>query len=143
MEGHVKIFFEIPSADSEEMEVETLWAIPRGEGFKLDNIPFYAKGAALDDVVSANEVNGCLYVDGVLKPSGHSTVRLWFAEKDDVQVVRAELKSMGCVSEISDNPRLVAIDIPPDVKYENIRDYLDVGEAEGKWDYQEACLGCR
>lgn len=141
MEGHVKIYFEIPSADSEEMEIETVWAIPYGEGFKLDNIPFYAKGVALDDVVSANEVDGCLYVDELLKPSGHSTVRLWFADEKDVQAVRAELKVMGCDSEISDQPRLVAVDIPSSVRYEKIREYLDAGEADGKWDYQEACLG--
>ncbi|MFV0478023.1 MAG: DUF4265 domain-containing protein [Parahaliea sp.] len=141
MEGHVKVYFEIPSADSEEMEIETVWAIPHGEGFKLDNIPFYAKGVALDDVVSANEVDGCLYVDELLEPSGHSTVRLWFSDEKDVQTVRAELKAMGCDSEISDQPRLVAVDIPSSVSYEKIREYLDAGEANGKWNYQEACLG--
>lgn len=141
MEGYVKIYFEIPSVDSEETEIETIWAIPQGEGFKLDNIPFYAKGVALGDVVSAKEVDGCLYVDELLKPSGHSTVRLWFADEKDVQAVRAELKAMGCDSEISDQPRLVAVDIPSNVRYEKIREYLDAGESYGKWDYQEACLG--
>lgn len=141
MENHVKIYFEIPSEDSGEMEVETVWAVPHGEGFKLDNIPFYAKGFALDDVVSAKEVDGCLYVDELLKPSGHSTVRLWFADEKAVQSVRAALASMGCDSEISDHPRLVAVDIPPGVEYEKIKEYLDAGEAEEKWNYQEACLG--
>ena len=141
MEDHVKIYFEIPTSDSEEMEIETVWAIPYGEGFKLDNIPFYAKGVALDDIVSANKVDGCLYMDELLTPSGHSTVRLWFADEKDVQTVREELKTMGCDSEISDQPCLVAVDIPPSVRYEKIREYLDAGEADGTWAYQEACLG--
>lgn len=141
MENHVKIYFEIPSEVSEAVEVETVWAVPRGEGFQLDNIPFYAQGFALHDVVSTKEVAGCLYVDELLKPSGHSTVRLWFSDEKVVQSVRIEFASMGCSSEISDHPRLVAIDIPPDVEYKKIKAYLDAGKADEKWDYQEACLG--
>lgn len=47
---------------------------------------------------------------------------------------------MGCDSEISDQPRLVAVDISPSVLYKEIKGYLDEGEVNGKWDYQEACL---
>jgi len=77
----------------------------------------------------------------LLEPSGHSTVRLWFASEQEVQPVREALKSMGCSSEVSDQPRLVAVDIPPTIAYEDIRSYLDEGESNGKWDYEEACLG--
>ncbi|MEJ2682520.1 MAG: DUF4265 domain-containing protein [Gammaproteobacteria bacterium] len=141
MGNHVKVYFEIPSPDTGEVEVETMWAIPHGEGFKLDNIPFYAKGVAFEDVVSARNIDGCLYVDELLEPSGHSTVRIWFANEGEVQPVRDALKSMGCDTELSDQSRLVAVDIPSSVQYENIRAYLDAGEADGRWDYQEACLG--
>lgn len=141
MDGYVKLYFRIPAPDSQEMEVESVWAIPCGGGFKLDNIPFYAKGAALGDVFSANTVDGCLYSDELLETSGHSTVRLWLANKKDAQTVKAELKSMGCDSEISDNPRLLAVDVPPDVEYKKIKKYFDFGKKNEKWDYQEACLG--
>lgn len=141
MDGYVKVFFEVLSGESEETEVESLWATPHGDGYKLDNIPFYAKGVALDDVVSAKEIDGCLYVEEVLEPSGHSTIRIWFSKEEAIDRVRDTLKSMGCESEVSDQPRLVAVDIPPDVSYETIRAYLDAGEADGRWDYQEACLG--
>lgn len=141
MEGHVKIYFEIPSPDSDEIEVETIWAVPNRDSFKLDNIPFYAKGVAVEDTISAKKIDGCFYFDELLEPSGHSTVRIWFADEKEVQPVRDTLKSMGCDTELSDQSRLVAVDIPSNVQYENIRVYLDTGEADGRWDYQEACLG--
>lgn len=141
MKGHVKIFFNITSDDSEELDVESLWAVPCEEGYRVDNIPFYVKNIALDDVVGAEEIEGYLYADRVIRPSGHSTIRLWFSSKDKVQSTRALLKSIGCDSEISDNDRLVAVDVPPRVKYEVVKKILDAGEEDGIWEYQEACLG--
>lgn len=126
---------------SAESEVESLWAFPVADNYKLDNIPFYAKGVSFGDTVIAENIDDCLYMSELLEPSGHSTVRLWFADEKEVQVTRKALESMGCSSEISDQPRLVAIDIPPSVIYEDIRVYLKEGEANGKWDYEEACLG--
>ena len=141
MSEHVKLFLDYPVGDSGESEIESLWALPVGKGFKLDNIPFYARGVSFGDVVSAEEVEGCLCMTELLEPSGHSTVRLWFASEQEVQPARETLKSMGCSSEVSDQPRLVALDIPPAISYEDIRAYLDEGESNGKWDYEEACLG--
>ncbi|MBD8513368.1 DUF4265 domain-containing protein [Photobacterium sp. GJ3] len=141
MSEHVKLFFEYPVSDSNRNETESLWTLPDGKGFKLDNIPFYVKGVSLGDVVSAEEVDGCLYMKELLEPSGHSTVRIWFASDQEVQSVRETLESMGCSSEVSDQPRLIAVDIPPTISYDEIRAYLDEGESNGKWDYEEACLG--
>ncbi|WP_410963932.1 DUF4265 domain-containing protein, partial [Salmonella sp. ZJHZ20_0162] len=74
-------------------ETESLWALPSGKGFKLDNIPFYVKGVSVGDVVSAEEIDGNLCMKEILEPSGHSTVRLWFVSEKDVQPVREALKS--------------------------------------------------
>ncbi len=141
MDDQVKIFFTIPVEGSEEVEIESLWAFPEANGFKLDNIPFYVRGASFGDKVSAVSIEGCLYMSELSESSGHSTVRLWFADEKEVQTTRKKLTSMGCRSEISDNPRLVAVDIPPSVAYDNIRAFLDEGEDSGKWDFEEACLG--
>jgi len=135
------LYFEIPIEGSEECEVESLWALPSANGYKLDNIPFYAKGVSFGDIVTAENIDNCLYMSELSEPSGHSTVRLWFADENEIQATRKALVSMGCSSETSDQPRLVAVDIPPAVSYESIRDYLDEGEVNGKWNYEEACLG--
>lgn len=40
MDGFVKIAIEVPIEGTDNIEVETVWAVPQGEGFKLENIPF-------------------------------------------------------------------------------------------------------
>ena len=141
MDEYVKLYFEVPIEDSDDCEIESLWASPSINGYKLENIPFYARGVSFGDVVLAEEKHGCLYMSELLEASGHSTVRILFIDKTIIQSTRKELRSMGCGSEISDQPRLIAVDIPPSIPYENIRSYLDKGKSSNKWYYEEACLG--
>lgn len=141
MNKRVKVLCDIQSDNPGEAEVESLWAIACDEGYQLDNIPFYAKGVALNDLVDAKEVGGCIRVTKLLQPSGHSTVQIWFTHLESIESTRDQLKKNGCNSEISDKPRLVAVDVPPSVKYSEIKRFLDEGVTEKKWDYQEACLG--
>ena len=141
MRTQTKMFFEILSNDSDSMEVESIWVTPCEEGYMIDNIPFYAKGVAYKDVMSAKKTDDGLYADELLSASQHSTIRIWFANEKLVALTRQELKAMGCGSEISDSPRLIAVDIPPVIEYGHIKKYLDDGELSGKWDYEEACLG--
>ena len=139
--SYVKVFFAISSEESDTTEVESLWASPVEGGYKLENIPFYAKGFAMNDVVSTKRIHDLLYVSDLIRPSGHSTVRIWFSRENFVQQARKELKSLGCDSEISDLKRLIAVDIPPYIKYESVKTFLTTGENAGKWEYEEACLG--
>ena len=56
---------------------ETLWAIRVGEGlFRIDNIPFFALGIAVEDVVSAVPEEGVFRFKEVVHPSGHGTLRV-------------------------------------------------------------------
>ena len=55
--------------------------------------------------------------------------------------VRAALRALGCESEGSDVPCLIAVDVPPDVRYSDVRALLEKLLAEGVLDYEEACLG--
>ncbi len=141
MSAQTKMIFEIPSDDPDSFEIESMWVTPCKEGYIIDNIPFYAKGVAYKDVMSAKKIDDCLHADELLSASKHSTIRIWFANEKLVASTRQELKAMGCGSEISDSPRLVAVDIPPNTEYGHIKKYLDDGELSGKWDYEEACLG--
>jgi hypothetical protein len=76
----------------------------------------------LGDLVSATpDPDGLLRCTGLVAASGHSAVRLWFANASEVQAVRDELRAMRCDSEL-DLPRLVAVDIPPNVQYARILD---------------------
>jgi hypothetical protein len=74
-----------------------------------NSIPLYARGVSFGDMVIAERIDGCLYMTELTEPSGHSTIRLWFSDEAEVQVTRKALTLMGCSSEISDQPRLVAV----------------------------------
>lgn len=137
---HVKVLFELDSSH-EHIDVESVWALPVTNGYQIDNIPFYAKEVACNDVISAEpDEDGALRFKSLIAASGHSTIRLWFSDEKDVPRVRNELRDMGCVSEL-DLPRLVAVDIPPSVAYGKIRAYLEQQESKGIFEYEEACLG--
>lgn len=141
---HTKILFEYDGDTPEQCELEGVWACPVSDGFKIDNIPFYVREIALDDIVTAeNDAGGMLRYKELVRSSGHSTIRLWFAKNKEEHIasVRQMLRDLGCESEQSDRPRLVAVDVPPSVSYECVRAVLDEQEKIGVFEYEEACLG--
>lgn len=141
MTERLKIRFPFTNSAGQE-EIETLWVQPRVDGYELDNIPFYVKELALGDLVAADsDSDGALWYSGLIEASGHSTIRLWFSSKHDVREVRDRLRGVGCMSELSDLPRLVAVDVPPTVPYSAVKELLDEWETQGTLEYQEACLG--
>ena len=136
----VKVLFDVENDDG-SVEIESLWAVPSQSGYRIDNIPFYAKEIAYGDIVSCKlDEDGMLRFTAVVAASGHSTIRLWFADEKDVSSVRETLRTIGCPSEL-DLSRLVAIDVPPSIRYETVRTYLDQQERSGIFEYEEACLG--
>ena len=139
-----KIFFKYDETPDGRYEVESMWAEPQADGYKLDNIPFHAKGVACGDVVAVTAgPDGAPWYDRLVLASGHSTIRLWFTREEDVKRVRDELRDRGCESEQSELARLVAVDVPPRVPYAPIKARLDAQEREGLFEYEEACLGQR
>jgi hypothetical protein len=142
-ERYVKIFFELEQDEDgyPPASVESLWALPVGAGlFKLDNIPFFATGVAVDDIISAEEEGGVLRYKEVVRPSAHSTLRVIVYDEAEVAQVRSRFKEMGCSTELSHIPGLIAIDVPPTVSLEALKPILEEGRAQERWDYEEACL---
>lgn len=137
---HVKILFEHQNAPEGGAGIESAWAIPENGFYKLDNILFYAPEYSLGDVVSVEERNQELFVNGLIKESGHSTVRIIFYNVEEVSKTRKILQEFGCDSEISDIPTLIAVDIPHNVSYKKVKQFLEEGSALSKWGYEEACI---
>ncbi|MBZ4415440.1 DUF4265 domain-containing protein [Myxococcus sp. RHSTA-1-4] len=122
-------------------DYEGLWARPLGEGlFQIDNIPFFARGIACGDVISASQVEQELRFLEVVRPSGHSTLRLIIHDEQDVPSVKALLERLGCSIERSHIPGLISVDVPPAVPMATLKPILDEGEAQERWGYEEACL---
>jgi Domain of unknown function (DUF4265) len=137
-EDHVKLLFEHNAFNGND--IEGAWAIRENEFYKLDNILFYAKEFSWGDLIKAKERNGELYAEAMVRESGHSTIRLLFKNSEDVQNTRDQLKEMNCDSELSNYEKLVAVNVPPQVSYKKLILFLDEGEKNGNWEYQEACI---
>jgi hypothetical protein len=120
---------------------ESMWAEDIGGGtFRIDNIPFFATDLSLDDLVRAQRVGEDLTLTDTVSRSGHSTIRMVFFDRQQVAIVRAALHALGCKTELSHLPSLVAIDVPPDVAIQEVRDHLDDLSSKGVLDYEEAAM---
>jgi hypothetical protein len=142
-EQYVKILFELEQDEDgyPPASAETLWATTLGNGlFKLDNIPFFALGVAVNDIVAAVPEEGVFHFNEVAQPSGHSTIRILVYEPSDVPAVRALFTQLGCTTELSHLPRLIAVDVPPAVSLDRVKEVLDSGRDQNRWGYEEACL---
>jgi hypothetical protein len=137
----VEVWFKV-ERDSEDypksQEWEQLWTWPTANGFRIDNIPFFVKGIALGDIVSAKKTkDGWFQFERVLTSSGHSTFRIWLAdhvECERVPVIIEELQRLGARAETTLH-RLIAIDTPPECETQ-VWEYLQRGLHEGSWEIQ-------
>lgn len=142
-DAHIRIFFRLEKEDSgyPPDDVETLWAKPISNNlFQVDNIPFFIKGISDGDVVSVMPEAGEKWFKSLEEASGHSTLRIMFYDESQVPEVRQVLSSLGCDSEISHIPSLIAVDVPPSVKLEEVLTFLEQGEKAEQWEYQEAAI---
>lgn len=140
---YVKVLFELEQDEDgyPPAAAETLWAVRVGDGlFQIDNIPFFVHDIAVNDIVSATPEEGVFRYKEVVQPSGHGTIRLIVSEKSDVQAVRDLFRQLGCSSELSHLPHLIAVDVPPSVSLQELKKVLDAGQEQDRWGYEEACL---
>src|SRR5437016_2012352 len=94
---------------------ETMWAELVSPGqFLLRNVPFYARGVSVEDVVHARFEGEALTFVGVAARGGHSTYRLFVdggIESPAFRLWWKRLETLGCSFEQGD--RLLAVDVPP------------------------------
>jgi len=121
---------------------ESMWVSEAEGGYRVDNIPFYAKGIAYGDIIAVEEEDGAYYFEELVEASGHSTVRVVFFDLSIMDEVKKKLLEIGCDWEgMKPDMPLLAVDIPPSIDYSIVKEYLGSGRSAGLWDYQEACLG--
>lgn len=137
-----KILFEYSDFDG-KYAIESAWAKKVGDYYQLDSILFYAANYSWGDVVKVEDRNGELYVIGLVEESGHSTIRIIFYENENINGAIERLKDMGCDYEVSNISSLIAVDVPPQVNYNELRSFLDEGEENELWSYEESCLAHR
>jgi hypothetical protein len=126
--------------DEGNYKIESVWATKEGEFYRINNIPFFATNVALNDIVSVEKDGDALYFDKLIEPSGHNTIQMIIFEENEVMDIGRELEQFGCTWEGSHIKSLIAIDIPKEISYNLVKQFLERGERDGRWSYKEACL---
>jgi len=126
---------------------ESLWAEPLGQDrYRIQSVPFYARGISYDDIVIAKPIQRQLVVQNISQRGGHSTYRFFLSEDiTDIQdnrfvKYRSPLEAMGCTYERA-TERLFAMDVPPHADIYKIYDALKEGESAEVWEFEEAHCG--
>lgn len=140
-EPNAKVLFRVEYEDSEEADVETLWAYNLGEdNYKLDNLPYFAYGVSWHDIVYApydpDEERATF--KHVISKSGNSTIRIIFESPVEdgsaSQALLDSLAELGCDFEKA-TKLLVVVNIPPAVELADVGDALN--EAGVEWEYAD------
>jgi hypothetical protein len=136
---HVRVSVEIEQDEDgfPGVAVERLWCRRMGPHSQVDNIPFFIKGLAWGDVISARLDSGELWAHELIAESGHATIWILVRDESPVDEVRAILSRLGCSSEASHLPRYILVDVPATVDRELVRAALQDGEVGGRWEYAE------
>ncbi len=132
MEGLVRIRVPLdPAPGSAGPADDWLWAEPLGSGrYRVESCPFFAYGISRDDVVGAIDGVGneapCL--DDVIEKGGHRTLRLALDPRIElsdpaIHALLDRLLELGCTHEAF-RPKLVAIDLPPEVDVGKVAEHL-------------------
>lgn len=125
---------------------ESMWAEPVGDGtYRLDNTPWFVREVASGDVVRAvRDEDGVLWATEHAELSERMTVRVVpFSAGPlggDLSRVLAAFEPLGVTGEGIEQYGIVALDIPADADLVPIQRLLVDGQADGRWDYEEACV---
>jgi hypothetical protein len=120
---------------------ESMWAFLLDDGtYQIDNVPFYAYGLNYRDIVKVDgsEPDSLPVVVEVIEPSGHATIRVVFPKeigKRKQKPIIDDLESIGVSVERAFENH-VALDIPPEIDYDAVRDKLDEFENSGVLNYE-------
>jgi hypothetical protein len=144
-EGLVRVRIRMEGGAQGGPAEDAVWAEPLGsERYRVESCPFFAYGISRDDVVRAAEApgEGGPFLDDVLEKGGHRTLRLTLGASVElrsapVQRVLERLIDLGCTHELL-RPRLIAIDLPPEVDLEVATELLQQAARAGSLSWEWA-----
>ena len=123
-----------------------LWAEALGgDRFRIESCPFFAYGISRDDVVRATDAAGeeAPQVGDLVEKSGHRTLRFALSPELElgspaVQGLLERLLEIGCTHEAL-RPKIVAIDIPPEVEVGVVAELLQILTRDGSllWEWAD------
>jgi uncharacterized protein DUF4265 len=142
--GHVRVYFDLEKDPDDggppwpPYDVEWIWATQVGpDRYRLDNVPFYARGISCGDVVEATTAYASgqgLAFKSVVNRSGHSTFRIMISgtrRADNAELFDAciaSLRALGCTFEKASDV-LWALDCSINPHW--VREVLAIGVEDG------------
>lgn len=125
----------------ENIAEESLWIDNLdNDEYQIKNIPFFAPNIAYNDVIGIEDEEGIFYFDRVIRTSEHSTIQIVIFKEEFTDTIIKDIESFKCPWEGMNNQKLIAIDVPSNVNYNEIKKYLDNQFEDNVLDYKEACL---
>lgn len=109
-----KVFFFREQLDGYPLEEwESIWAKRVAlNNYQIDNIPFYAIGISLGDIIETKELNGQNIFENIVHKSENSTIRVFFKNKIDEENFANKIETLGCEFEKSGIQGLISVNIP-------------------------------
>lgn len=146
--GHVIFPLAVDEDGWPPVSGERVWAQPLGgDRYRLCNTPFFARGVAEDDVVRATAPNDAEWPEyqETLVWSGNCTIRVIPFRAGSLngsqQAVLDLFLPLGATGERAGIYPIVALTIRPDLDLRAVKTLLEAGEADGRWSYEEGCIG--
>ncbi|GAA1693168.1 DUF4265 domain-containing protein [Fodinicola feengrottensis] len=147
--GHVQIVVRLDQDDEgwPPVDSERLWAVSLEPGIvRVDNIPWFAQNLATEDLVRVlRDHDGVLCMVEKLHWSGNCTIRVILLgigkSAAQIRAILDQFAELGINGEGFSQYSVVALNIPSGSDFSMIKGVLDHGEVEGRWTYEEACVG--
>jgi hypothetical protein len=109
--------------------------------YRLETAPSFAFGLAKGDIVRVAHYGAEIWVEELVEPSGHSTVRVIALGPNSVSAPEKALEDFGCSTSKSLIDGMIVVDVPPSVDFDSVRSYLVAGREESKWDFSVGVRG--
>ena len=103
--------------------------------FRLETVPSFAFGLGSGDVVRAVHYGAELWIEELVEPSGHSTVRVIALGSNSIDAPEKALQDLGCSTFKSRIDGMIAVDVPPSVDFDAVCSYLVTGQEASRWDF--------
>jgi hypothetical protein len=122
-------------------DFETLWVEKVGrDEYRIDNIPFYVRNLAPDDVVIGEKVGSILWYKSTVQKSDSSVFRIVFYERQKIDDVLRSLQRIGCKWEGSHLGSLYSIEAPGNVHVRDIKRFLTELSRDEVLDFEEGAI---
>jgi transcriptional regulator of heat shock response len=124
----------------DKIAVENVWAAKEGEYYRIKNVPFFAPNLAYNDLISVENDDGELFFDSLVQASGHNTIQIVIYNENELEEITKELVTLKCDWEGSHLKGYISVDVPKEIDYKKVKQYLENKFSEKKLDYKEACI---